>query len=350
MHARAGQDRHFTVGGGRLALLMGLALLAAAMFGAGMQRLLFGASASPYTVDWPSYARSQSNRDADFLRENVNMLATKVGMLQAKLVSIDGLGRRVAEIAGLQYTGGDAAVPATLQEATHVMDDLFTDRQPPTPESAEALGRQLDDIQTRMAEQADNLKLLDAALTSHSAEQARVPTAMPIKEYPYLSSSYGWRRNPVTGRYAMHEGLDFSAPPGTPILAPPAAWCCWPRASPATAIWSRSIMAMAWSPATPTLRVCWSRPAMWSSAARKSPVSAHRAAPPGRTCTSRCAWRASRWIRASSSDRRIPSRPSWPRPRRQGRGHPRRALICSAAFAAALQCVKLDCFLAGAPA
>lgn len=219
MHARAGQDRHFTVGGGRLALLMGLALLAAAMFGAGMQRLLFGASASPYTVDWPSYARSQANRDADFLRENVNMLASKVGMLQAKLVSIDGLGRRVAEIAGLQYTGGEAAAPAPLEEATHVMDDLFTDRQPPAPESAEALGRQLDDIQARMAEQADNLKLLDAALTSHSAEQARVPTAMPIKDYPYLSSSYGWRRNPVTGRYAMHEGLDFSAPPGTPILA-----------------------------------------------------------------------------------------------------------------------------------
>ena len=46
-----------------------------------------------------------------------------------------------------------------------------------------------------------------------------MPTAMPITDYPYLSSSYGWRRNPVTGRSAMHEGLDFAAPPGTPILA-----------------------------------------------------------------------------------------------------------------------------------
>ncbi|AZY50231.1 M23 family metallopeptidase [Bordetella avium] len=220
MHARSGQDRHFTVGGGRLVLLMGLALMAAAMFGAGMQRLLFGQAAAPYAVDWPSYARAQANRDADFMRENVNMLASKVGILQAKLASIDGLGRRVAEIAGLKYAAPEQMMVARpLDEATYVMDDLFTDRQPPTPESAEALGRQLDDIQTRMTEQADNLKLLDAALTSHSAEQARVPTALPIKDYPYLSSSYGWRRNPVTGRYAMHEGLDFSAPPGTPILA-----------------------------------------------------------------------------------------------------------------------------------
>lgn len=90
MHARQGQDRHFTLGGGRLALLMSLALVAAAVFGAGMQRLLFAGGASPYSVDWPSYARSQAANDADFLRENVNMLATKVGTMQARLASIDG--------------------------------------------------------------------------------------------------------------------------------------------------------------------------------------------------------------------------------------------------------------------
>ncbi|MEE6157490.1 hypothetical protein V2E37_19105, partial [Acinetobacter baumannii] len=78
------------------------------------------------------------------------------------------------------------------------------------------LAQQLDEIQVRMAQQADNLRLLDAALTRRSADKALLPSAMPITEYRYLSSSYGWRRNPVTGRYAMHEGLDFSAPSGTP--------------------------------------------------------------------------------------------------------------------------------------
>ncbi|MCC3262719.1 hypothetical protein LLE87_31600, partial [Paenibacillus polymyxa] len=73
-----------------------------------------------------------------------------------------------------------------------------------------ALGRQLDEIQARLSQQTDNLKLLDAALTKRSADQARMPTAMPITDYPYLTSSYGWRRNPVTGRSAMHEGLDFA--------------------------------------------------------------------------------------------------------------------------------------------
>ena len=125
------------------------------------------------------------------------------------------------------------------------MDELFTDQTPPTAASAEELGRQLDDIQVRLAQQSDNLKLLDAALTQRSADQARVPTAMPITDYPYLSSSYGWRRNPVTGRSALHEGLDFSAPPGTPILAASGGVVLESKFHPATATWSRSTMATA---------------------------------------------------------------------------------------------------------
>jgi len=207
----------------RLAALMGGVLLIATLFGAALQRYFTPVVPASYAVDWPSYAREvHPERDAAFLRENVNLLAAKVGTLQAKLVSIDGLGRRVAQIAGVAYTDPELAneMHGVPDEATHVMDDLFTDRQPPSPESAEALGRQLDEIQERMLRQADNLKMLDAALTRRSADQARLPTAMPVGEdYPYLSSSYGWRRNPVTGRYAMHEGLDFAAPTGTAIRA-----------------------------------------------------------------------------------------------------------------------------------
>jgi len=225
MHARDGRDGHFTLGGARLALLLGAALMTAAIFGAALQRYLTPILPAVHTVGWP--LAQQPGRDTDFLRGNMNLLAAKVGALQAKLVSIDGLGQRVAKVAGVAYTDPELAKQLavaqpealTQPEATQVMDDLFTDHPPPSAASAEALGRQLDEIQARLAQQSDNLKLLDAALTKRSADQARMPTAMPITDYPYLSSSYGWRRNPVTGRTAMHEGLDFAAPSGTPILA-----------------------------------------------------------------------------------------------------------------------------------
>ena len=216
MHARDGQDGHFTLGGTRLALFLGGALMTAAIFGAALQRYITPILPAVHTVGWP--LSEQPGRDADFLRGNMNLLAAKVGALQAKLVSIDGLGQRVAQVAGVAYTDPEVAKQLAVAstdanhapEATQVMDDLFTDRSPPSAASAEALGRQLDEIQERLALQTDNLKLLDAALTRRSADQARMPTAMPITDYPYLSSSYGWRRNPVTGRSAMHEGLDLS--------------------------------------------------------------------------------------------------------------------------------------------
>ncbi|CAB3911936.1 hypothetical protein LMG26788_04841 [Achromobacter pulmonis] len=225
MHARDGQDGHFTLGGARLALFLGGALITAAIFGAALQRYITPMLPAVRTVGWP--LAEQPGRDADFLRGNMNLLAAKVGALQAKLVSIDGLGQRVAKVAGVAYTDPEVArqlagAPVDTSqapEATQVMDDLLTEGAPAGTTSAEALGRQLDEIQERLALQSDNLKLLDAALTRRSADQARMPTAMPITDYPYLSSSYGWRRNPVTGRPAMHEGLDFAAPPGTPILA-----------------------------------------------------------------------------------------------------------------------------------
>ena len=41
----------------------------------------------------------------------------------------------------------------------------------------------------------------------------------PIKNYRPVTSSYGYRRDPFTGKTAFHNGLDIAAPHGTNILA-----------------------------------------------------------------------------------------------------------------------------------
>ena len=222
MHAREGQPGQQVLGGVRLGLVLAAMLATAALIGATVQRYLTPIAPPAYSVDWVSHSSDgKAERDSAFLRENVGLLAAKVGELQAKMVGIDGVGRRVAKVAGVAYTDPELAAGLnTPAQAEQVMDNLFTDRQPPPPqESAEALGRQLDELQARLVQQTDNLRMLDVALTRRSADQARLPSTMPVNDYPFLSSSYGWRRNPVTHRYAMHEGLDFAAPTGTPIIA-----------------------------------------------------------------------------------------------------------------------------------
>jgi len=43
--------------------------------------------------------------------------------------------------------------------------------------------------------------------------------SLPLLHYRRLSSSYGWRQHPFTGQLSRHDGLDFSAPAGTPVHA-----------------------------------------------------------------------------------------------------------------------------------
>ncbi|WP_245964417.1 M23 family metallopeptidase [Sphingorhabdus wooponensis] len=47
---------------------------------------------------------------------------------------------------------------------------------------------------------------------------AAIPTAMPAASM-MMSSGFGYRADPFTGAGAMHAGLDFKGPIGTPILA-----------------------------------------------------------------------------------------------------------------------------------
>jgi len=124
MHARRG---HFTVSAAPLALFLGATLVAAATCGAALQRYLTPMLSVAYADT--ALVSSRVVREAAFVRENVNMLASRLGTLQAKVATIDGLGRRVAEAAGLART--DPELSRELfgeQEATQVMDDVFTDR------------------------------------------------------------------------------------------------------------------------------------------------------------------------------------------------------------------------------
>ncbi|MGF1659771.1 MAG: peptidoglycan DD-metalloendopeptidase family protein [Rubrimonas sp.] len=51
------------------------------------------------------------------------------------------------------------------------------------------------------------------------AAARKMPFGAPVKAPHRKTSGFGVRRDPVNGRRSMHEGLDFAAPRGTPILA-----------------------------------------------------------------------------------------------------------------------------------
>lgn len=47
----------------------------------------------------------------------------------------------------------------------------------------------------------------------------RLPNGLPVAGAFHVSSGFGLRNDPFTGNLALHEGIDFSADSGTPVLA-----------------------------------------------------------------------------------------------------------------------------------
>jgi len=47
-----------------------------------------------------------------------------------------------------------------------------------------------------------------------------LPIGIPIQSDFRFASGFGLRNDPFTGQIAMHEGIDFAAETGTPVVAP----------------------------------------------------------------------------------------------------------------------------------
>ena len=67
-------------------------------------------------------------------------------------------------------------------------------------------------------DRGDMLGVLESQLFEQTVKKKLLPTMLPVKA-PAYSSNFGWRIDPFTGQRAIHEGIDFIADAGTPIIA-----------------------------------------------------------------------------------------------------------------------------------
>jgi murein DD-endopeptidase MepM/ murein hydrolase activator NlpD len=123
-------------------------------------------------------------------------LESQAGQLSDQLRTLNGKAPKAEPAASAAGRGGPLLPPRQSRAA---LDELA------------ALNERLEQIEQQIE------LVADAAMLQRLAMQ-RLPTRLPIQEAE-LRSSFGNREDPLTGRRAFHSGLDFSAAPGTPILA-----------------------------------------------------------------------------------------------------------------------------------
>ncbi len=149
-------------------------------------------------------------RSEQFVRENLNTMAVKLGQMQAQLIQLDTLGTRLAKLAGVKPP------------------DPISDNAPPgrggplvseQPLSAAELEVQMKHFSDLLAHQDDYLGVIESELLLDQATLSLVPSTLPVSGGSWNASGFGWRIDPFTGSRAMHEGVDFVSEVGTPIIA-----------------------------------------------------------------------------------------------------------------------------------
>jgi murein DD-endopeptidase MepM/ murein hydrolase activator NlpD len=141
-----------------------------------------------------------------FLRENLDMMARKVGELQAKLMQLESLGERVSGLAGIPTPG----VKTPMGSGGALVGGR--------PLSMDEIKATLADLDRLTNQHTDLLTVEESRLFEQKIKKMMVPTQRPIT-FGNMGSPFGWRIDPFTGRSALHTGMDFQAEIGTPILA-----------------------------------------------------------------------------------------------------------------------------------
>ena len=141
-----------------------------------------------------------------FMRDNLDVMARKLGEMQAKMMQLESLGERVSGLAGIN--------PSEIKTPPGRGGALVEGRSL----SMEELQATLADMD-RIADQRTGLMtMMESKLFDQKIRSMMVPTQQPVAA-GILGSAFGWRIDPFTGGSALHTGLDFQAESGTPILA-----------------------------------------------------------------------------------------------------------------------------------
>lgn len=141
-----------------------------------------------------------------YVKENIEVMAKRLGEMQAKMLQLESLGERVSGLAGINPA--DIAIKPGQGGALVTGRDLTIEELNLTLSALDGLANQRTDVMT----------VIESRLFEQKIKKMMVPTQVPVMD-ANLGSTFGWRIDPITGRSALHTGLDFPATPGTPIYA-----------------------------------------------------------------------------------------------------------------------------------
>ena len=152
------------------------------------------------------------------LQLRVDAMAMRLGEVNAHVIRLDALGKRLTEMADID---------------SH---EFNFDRDPPRggPEGdGEGMSAQIPDLSAMLAQleqrvdlRESQLSALENVILARELHQEIHPEGRPVAK-GFISSYFGERADPFDGLEAFHKGVDFAGSVGSPVTAVAAGVVTW---------------------------------------------------------------------------------------------------------------------------
>jgi murein DD-endopeptidase MepM/ murein hydrolase activator NlpD len=163
--------------------------------------------------DWSADLLRQQAQIEDVkrvLQEKVNALALRVGQMNANVIRVNALGKRLTRMANLNDGEFDFSNPPALGGSDNTADGQ--------PAQIPNLTAMVDDLQTQLSSREQQLGVLENLILTRELNKQVYPEGRPVED-GWISSYFGRRADPFTGYTAVHKGLDFAGPEGTKVIS-----------------------------------------------------------------------------------------------------------------------------------
>jgi murein DD-endopeptidase MepM/ murein hydrolase activator NlpD len=150
------------------------------------------------------------SRVQDDALNNLDALATRLSKLQAHVMRLDALGSRLASMADINEIDFDiesipglgGPKPISDRSSMKVNDFLSA----------------LEELGVKIQDRSEKLAAMESMLIDRTLQDQTVPAGRPTTN-GWISSLFGERADPITGKIEFHDGIDYAGKSGSPLLA-----------------------------------------------------------------------------------------------------------------------------------
>lgn len=143
--------------------------------------------------------------------DTLDALAIRIAQMNARIIRLDALGRRLTEMADLEDGEFDFDTPPALGGPE---EPVATGSNVAVPEVVEAMASLDQQLLNREAQ----LGVLERVIANQILIDRVYPQGRPVTS-GWISSYYGKRTDPFTGKPANHTGIDFAGKSGANVIA-----------------------------------------------------------------------------------------------------------------------------------